>query len=130
MIIGQVLQVQVGTNQTYYGPWSSAEGNLAVVSCEVIQTAGLAGFEITVQTKNTEDSDKDQVSPAGGTSNSITLSTETLTKFNVGAKLSDTTNLGFKELYRYKYFVDGGESDPGGTGFVHFRMLNPAWLTH
>lgn len=126
MIIGQVLQA-IDTTAVYYSPWMSAEGNLAVISCEVV-ASNLGAFAITVQTKNTEDSDKDAVAPNGGTSNAITLTTETVTKFNVGGKLSSSTDLGFKEMFRYKYELNNSEI--GGTGFVHFRMLNPAWLTH
>ena len=131
MIIGEVLQGISGTAKTYFGPWMPADGNLAVMSCEVIQTDGMDNFNVTVETKNSEQSDKDAASPAGGASNAITLSAETITKFNVGAKLSDTTNAGFKELFRYKFTSEASDAiGSGGTGFVHFRMLAPAWLTH
>jgi hypothetical protein len=109
-----------------------AEGNLAVISCEVVDSAGLESFRITVQTKNPEDSDKDAVTPKdGGSVNIAITTTETITKFNVGARLSATgaTDVGFKELFRYRYDVEGPEGATG-NGFVHFRMLNPGWLTN
>lgn len=131
MIIGETLMSSDNsTVKTYFGPWMAAEGNLAVVACEVVNTTNLQSFTVTVQTKNSEQSDKDAANPAGGASNVITLSTETLTKFNVGAKLSDTVNDGFKELYRYKYSVTGALAIGAGNGYVHFRMLNPSWVTH
>jgi hypothetical protein len=133
MIIGQVLQSVVQATKTYYSPWIPTEGNLAVISCEVVDSEGLESFEITVQTKNSEDSDKDAVTPKDGSSVSITIATtETITKFNVGAKLSATgaTDVGFKELFRYKYEVAGPTEGASGNGFVHFRMLNPGWLTN
>lgn len=129
MIIGQVLMSPEETLTTYYGPWVTAEGNLAVVACEVINTENVESFSVTVQTKNSEESDKDAVAPQGGADNAITPATETVTKFNVGAKLSSTTDLGFKELMRYKFKVTAA-SGTGANGFVHFRMMNPAWLTH
>jgi hypothetical protein len=133
MIIGQVLQGVEQTTVTYHSPWMPAEGNLAVMSCEVVDSQGLDSFDVTVQTKNSEDSDKDAVVPKDGANVSIGISTtETITKFNVGAKLSATgaTDVGFKELFRYKYDVTGPETPGAANGFVHFRMLNPAWLSH
>src|SRR5882672_2053685 len=100
MIIGQTLQsVDTSVVKNYYSPWMPANGNLALVSCEVVDTNNLQGFTITVQTKNSLDSDKDFATPTGGGTNTITLTAETVTKFNVGAKLSDTVNTGFKELF-------------------------------
>ena len=130
MIIGETL-MSSGSSQvkTYYSPWMPAEGNLAIVSCEVATTSNLTSFTVTVQTKNSRQSDKDASNPAGGAANPITLTTETVTKFNVGAKLSDAVNDGFKEWFRYKYQLTGPLS-VGTDGYVHFRMLNPAWLTH
>jgi hypothetical protein len=132
MIIGQVLQ-GVEQKGTYYSPWMSAGGNLAVMSCEVIDSQGLESFKVSVQTKNSEDSDKDAATPKDGANVSIGISTtETITKFNVGAKLSATgaTDVGFKEIFRCKYDVTGSESVGAGNGFVHFRVLNPGWLTN
>jgi hypothetical protein len=89
MIIGQVLHASQEAPFTYYSPWMMAEGNLAVVSCEVIEAHGCA-MDIAVETKSAEQSDKDKTTPAGGSGSTIATTTEALTKFNVGAKLSDT----------------------------------------
>lgn len=131
MIIGQVLMATDNSGvKTYYGPWMPSEGNCAVMCCEVVATYQLQSFAVTVQTKDSDESDKDATTPYNGSSNSITLSTETMTDFPVGTKLSDTTNGGFKEPYRYKFVVTGPLAVGGGNGYVHCRMLNPSWLTN
>ncbi len=114
----------------YYSPWMPAGGNGATMCCEVVAAHRLDGFDITVQTKNSDQSDKDATPPYLGADKPVTLSTETRTDFSVGTKISDTVNAGFKELYRYKYIVTGDIGVGTGNGYVHFRMLNPSWLTN
>lgn len=131
MIIGQVLMCTDNSAvKTYYSPWMPSEGNCAVMCCDVIACNLLSACAITVQTKNSDQSDKDAATPYLGSSNSITLTAETMTEFPVGTKISDTTNAGFKELYRYKFVVTGDAGFGTGNGFVHCRMLNPSWLTN
>jgi hypothetical protein len=62
-----------------------------------------------MESKNSEDADS--AATAVGASGAISS--------GVGTVLG--TNL--KELVRYKYVVSGG-----GTAWVHFRVLPPAWL--
>lgn len=131
MMIGQVLQAPGTTAKTYYGPWMPAEGNMAVVTCDVVATGNLSTFVVYVETKNSEDSDNGFSYPyrgngAGGSGNSITLAAADLTSFEVGAPLSDTTNAGFKELYRYRYVL----TPSSGNAFVQFRMINTSWLAN
>lgn len=131
MIIGEVLMsYEGGVAKTYFGPWMPSEGNCAVMCCEVTYTSRLDSFEVSVQTKHPDQSDKDAATPYLGADNAITLTSETMTDFQVGTKISDTTNQGFKELYRYKYVVTGSLVEGDGNGFVHCRMLNPSWLTN
>lgn len=127
MIIGQVVHAPVSSKATYYSPWMPVKGNLAVISCEVVDTANMSTFTVTVQTKTKQQSDASAGSfvPQGGATNAITLTAETITKFNVGAKLSDAVNNGFEELFRFKYDATGSATAPA---WVHFRMLNVAWL--
>src|SRR5262252_9015983 len=128
MIIGQtIVATPDGVTTVYYGPWFHRNGNLAVMACDVIATSGLGAFVIDVQTKNTDESDKTVVNPNSGASNSITLTANTVTNFQVGAALTSTALLGFKELVRFKY---GITASGAGNGWVHFRILNPAWLTN
>ena len=128
MIIGQALLSQNSTTgNVYYSPWFPRGGNKAVFSCELIASADttndIDAFNIEVETKNAEDSDKDAVTL--GSANSITLGTdENITSFESGAGLSSASQ-GFKELARFKYTVT---AKANGLAWVHFRMLHPSWL--
>lgn len=129
MILGQVVHGLAREKATYYSPWMSVGGNLAVMACEVVSSANVDQFAITVQTKTRQQSDASANSfvPLGGSANVITVTDETVTEFNVGTKLSDTVNNGFEELFRYVYEVSGTDAKPA---WVHFRMLNPAWMNN
>jgi len=130
MIIGQSLFSQSTTGTVYFSPWFPRGGNAATFACEVIAsadtTADIDMFTIQVQTKNAEDSDMSAVDV--GTGASITLGTdEKVTNFEAGGKLSSATDQGFKELVRFQYTV---KAKTNGRAWVHFRMLNPAWLSN
>lgn len=129
MIIGQLLDGALGTS-TYYSPWFPRAGNLAVFACEVVQTDGSPSFKITVETKDSESSDKDSgtVVPQGGANNVITATANVITTFSVGAPLDSTANNGFLQLVRFKYTLSTAVE--GSRPWVHFRMLNPIWLTN
>lgn len=64
MAIGQIIRAtkhaSSPTDTSYYSPWFPAGGNQAVFTCDVIAAQGLSYFKITVQTKNSEQSDKDR----------------------------------------------------------------------
>lgn len=135
MIIGECIIAATDTLQetytVYYSPWFPRGGNAATFVCEVIATTNIAEFLIDVQTKNSEQSDNEQdtFSPANGASNSITLTSNTATKFTVGAALNSTASNGILELVRFRYQIIADEGF-SGRGFAHFRMLNPSWLTN
>lgn len=130
MIIGQLLDGNEDGSTTYYSPWFPRGGNRAVFACEVINTDQLLSFAVSVQTKNSESSDKDAGTfvPNNGANNAITLSAGTITTFTVGAALDDTANNGFLELVRFVYTLY--DETAGSRPWVHFRMLNPIWLTN
>ena len=83
-------------------------------------------FTVQVETKNQEDGDNSAtellVSPQ-----SITLTAGSFTKFNAGEDL-DSGSQGIKELVRFKYVI---KTETANTiAMVHFRMLNPSWLSN
>jgi hypothetical protein len=132
MFIGESLHASSLDSQsptTYYGAWFDTRGNGAEFVCNVVAHRGLAdpdGCKITVQTKNSEDSD-DLAVPLVVTT--LTLS-GTVPPFNVrfsaGAQVGSSSP-GFKELARLKYELVAQNSDPA---WFHFRMLNTSWLTN
>lgn len=129
MPIGQTLRAPTSaTEVTYFSPWFSRGGNKCTLTCDVIASDGLTHFKIAVQTKNSEQSDKDQSTfvPQSGGATTMTLTTNSQTRWQVGANL-DSANNGFLELVRFKYQV---KADSGKHGWVHFRMLDPQWLTN
>lgn len=132
MILGQLLDGGKSRTATYFSPWFPRGGNLATFTCQVFDSAGLSGtdkFQITVQTKNREDSDNSASVPAGGGTNVIAM-TPVLseTTFQVGGDFSSAVNAGFLELVRFKYELANstGAVDP----WVHFRMLPPNWSSN
>lgn len=132
MLLGQTLCGIDDTTVAFYSPWFPRGGNLAKFTCQVFASADISGggeaFKITVETKNVDDSDKDVVTPQGGGLQTITLaSPPVLTTWEVGANLS-SGNTGFLELVRFKYWLISETSDV--EPWVHFRMLNPIWLTN
>lgn len=127
MILGQLLDGIASTTSTYFSPWFPRGGNLAKFTCQVFEFDEIDKFQISVQTKNSEDSDKDATAPQGGSAQNMTLTQLALTTWEVGANLS-SANAGFKELVRFKYEVVSltASTEP----WVHFRVLNPLWLSN
>ena len=78
-----------------------------------------------VETKNAEDSDKEAIELLA-TTETITLTAGTITKFEAGANL-DSANQGMQELVRFVYILT---AQTGTQAWVHFRMLNPSWLSN
>ena len=130
MILGQLLNGTPSTTTVFFSPWFPRGGNLAKFTCEVFASEGLGGgsefFRISVQTKNTEDSDKASITPQGGGAQNMTLTALALTTWEVGAGPS-SANTGFLELVRFKYEL---VNTTGGEPWVHLRILNPVWLSN
>lgn len=122
MIIGQTIFVDGEPVISYYSPWFARRGNAAVFVCDVIQTADVNSFDVGVETKASEESDGSAVALA---SEPITLTANTRTSFEVGSGLAGA---GFKDLVRFRYDLAWNGSGVD-LGYLHFRMLNPAWLT-
>lgn len=131
MILGQLLDGTPNTTTAYFSPWFPRGGNLAKFTCQVFASESLSGgsefFRILVQTKNSEDSDKGAITPQGGTAQTMSLTALALTTWEVGANLS-SANTGFLELVRFKYELVSATA--GTEPWVHFRILNPVWLTN
>jgi hypothetical protein len=131
MLLGQLLNGKPNTTVTYYSPWFPRSGNLAQFTCQVFGSEGLSGgseaFKISVQTKNLEQSDKDVSTPQGGGAQTMSLTALALTTWEVGANLS-SGNTGFLQLVRFKYELISATGS--GEPWVHFRLLNPVWLTN
>lgn len=130
MILGQLIVGIANTTVTYYSPWFTRGGNLAKFSCQVVAYDDLAGsdkFQIGVETKNSEDSDKTVTTPQGGAAVAMTLSPLTIKTWQVGANLS-SANVGFLELVRFKYQIVSVNANK--EPWVHIRMLNPVWLSN
>ena len=123
--IGQTVMAGDGTGTTYYSPWFPRGGNQGNFVCDLIATNKMSSFNIQVQTKNSEDSDKDRVNV--GSPATITLTKGEQTEFKRGAVLSDTANIGFKELVRFEYVL---VAETSSVGTVHFRMQNVSWLSN
>ena len=130
MIIGETLFSEDSADgDTYFSPWFPRGGNLMACTCEVIQVAAganISAFTIQVQTKNKDQSDMSAASLLS-TAQSITLTAGSYTKFNAGASLDSTTDQGVLELVRFCYKV---KAQSGKLAWVHFRMLNPSWLSN
>lgn len=130
MILGQLLDGVSATTTTYYSPWFPRGGNLAKFTCQVFAFDGLSGggekLQIGVETKNSEESDKDAVLMSGTPVN-ITLTILASTTWEAGANLS-SANPGFKELVRFKYQIVS--TSEGAEPWVHIRVLNPVWLSN
>jgi hypothetical protein len=133
MLLGQLLDGKPNATATYFSPWFPRGGNLAKFTCQVFASESLSGggegFKISVETKNSEDSDKDQsaFTPQGGGAQTMTLTALALTTWEVGADLGSSNN-GFLELVRFKYQLISATAST--EPWVHFRILNPVWLTN
>ena len=124
MIFGQLLNSGAsGQALDYYTPWFEREGNWAKMVADIIQISSAnCTVTITVQTKNSEDSDG-SISATTWGSGSITSTG--LKDWAAGADLSSSSD-GFLELLRFKITVQGLDSQE----WVHMRMLNPSWQTN
>ncbi len=127
MLIGTTIHANAGQTKTYYSPWFPRGGNGSYFSCQVIAQGQLASFEITVQTKNSEQAD---ASAHGYAAQAITLTDYQVTTWfrgddtNASGVNPGSSAQGMLELVRFKYVVVGDQD----AGFVHFRMMTPAWL--
>jgi hypothetical protein len=113
VIIGQSLLIisnDPGVPTTYYGPWFPRGANAGTFVVEVQYASSAFTLVVTVQHKNTEDTD---ASP--GTA--VVLPTVTSPDTEVSAS-SD----GYLELMRYKY-----ELSSESTAWIHMRMNPPLW---
>lgn len=126
MILGGLL-IGKSAATNYYSPWFPRGGNGAKMTCEVIADNGLDSFKILVETKNSDQGDNSATELNGPNGETITLGTVyNRHDFDVGDDVDGGTQ-GCLELVRFKYIVDGPAS---GIGWVHFRMLEPQWLTN
>jgi len=117
LAIGQTLLVGSFDGVRFYSPWFLREGNAATMTVEIIAMSGsvspTATLTVRVQTKNSEDADPAQ---GGG----LASGTHTLTANALGVESGRSHS--YKELIRFEYAVTGSAG-----GWVHFRMLSPAW---
>ncbi|MHC5063705.1 MAG: hypothetical protein ACYTG5_07010 [Planctomycetota bacterium] len=107
-VIGEVI---FEGYQSFYSPWFPRGANVAKFSIEVFAITGMT-LSWEVETKNSEDVDSSAVQ-VGSTQTETAAGVSTTSKFT-----------GFKELVRYKFKTGATPS----LDWVHFRMLNPAWL--
>jgi hypothetical protein len=116
MAIGQLLHATHATTPIpYYTPWAGRGGNAAVFAVDIIAANfGGGAVVITIQSKNSEDTDSVSGIDLGSFSAINTVPTSPATKYQAG----------LKELYRYKIEVAGDPAD----NWVHMRMLAPSWL--
>lgn len=127
MLIGDSIHANSGETKTYYSPWFPRGGNGGNFSCQVIAQGHLASFEITVQTKNSEQPD---ASAHSYTAQVIAMNDYQVTTWfrgddtNASGVNPGSTAQGMLELVRFKYVVVGDLD----AGYAHFRMMVPAWL--
>ena len=107
-VIGEII---FEGSDLYYSPWFPRGADVGKFSIEVIAISGVT-LSWDVETKNSEDVDSAAVQ-VGSTQTETTAGVSTTSKFT-----------GFKELVRYRYKTGVTAS----MDWVHFRMLNPAWL--
>ena len=127
-IIGQVLFVpDSGSTEAYVSAWFPSNGNKIISTLNVIAIIDFGEIEVEVQTKNSEQDD----------GNAVTLGTTSGvqgvvgdTPWAAGADLLSGGVTGLLELVRYQYTITAGKSAQGHASGVHFRMLNPGWLSH
>ena len=126
MFFGQLLNSNLVDNGfDYYSPWFARGGNLAEMVADIIQISAGCSVEVTVETKNSEQSDKAAATNTSWNSGAIT--TVTRQSFSAGATMSDTVNEGLLELVRFKVTVT---TTSGNQEWVHMRMLNPSWQSN
>jgi hypothetical protein len=99
---------------TAHTEWEDTLGDAVTCFVEVIAYGATNGLDVTIQTKNSDETDAQAVTATGGTFATITQ-TGTFHKRATG----------MKQLYRLRFVVSsGGEGD---EKFVHVRRLAPAW---
>ena len=126
MIIGETLAAPLqGYTGVYFSPWFPRGGNAAIFQFDMIVAYNMSSVTVDIETKNTEDDDKDASSLKTETISSP--SSGTRTRIEAGANLGASATAGFKELVRYKYAL---AATSGRGGFIHYRMLTPAWLSN
>jgi hypothetical protein len=129
MILGQLIRTVQGGTSTYYSPWFPRLGTRAVFACNPIGFAELEHFKIKVQTRKAEDDNLSATIKEVGTAETVSLgSADSVHTFARGNTIDGPgSGQGFLELVRFVYKV---KSNSGNRGWVHFRMLNPGWLTN
>ena len=134
MIIGKTIFARITDapieESEYYSPWFPANGNRAAFTVQFVAGSNIDSFDVWVQTKTSEQSDKDvttdQPTDAKGTISTTTAYEETT--WVAGAALSDSTNNGIRQLVRLKYVLKAaGSTKPC---WVTFRVVQPQWFTH
>lgn len=121
-VIGQVLPVG-----TFYSPWFRSAGNGAEMTLDIIAINGSgADITVTVQTKNSEQSDLQALNGTNPTWSNTAQTSTGQTTWTAGAIVGDGTNAGLLELVRFEYVVTGSD----GWSNVFFRMLNPSWYSY
>jgi hypothetical protein len=106
-LVGRTL---IGSGSNYHSPWQAARGNSARFTIETIAIGASTTFDVTVQTKNRNETDAQAAAV-----DDIPSITST--------GISAVNGSGVKELVRLKYTVGGA----GSMRFVHFRWLEVAW---
>ena len=106
MIIGQTVFAG-----SYCSPWFPRQGDGAVFSGECIANSS-GSMTLAIQTKNRDEVDKPYSDATYGTiATSLSMT---------GGTVGTVSASGLKELVRFVYSV-------AGTGWVHFRVMPPAW---
>ena len=111
MLIGETITAEDTTGTTVYTPWFPRQGNNVTSTVDVIAISSGANLAITLQTKNSDETDD----------TATDKNTNTVTATGVDPQRD--TNL--EELVRYKIRLY--RSSGTGTIYAHFRMLAPQW---
>lgn len=113
MLIGQTIATSSTGGETYFTPWFPRQGNDCVSVVEVIALGLNAQLVVTMQSKNSEDTDATIAN-----NGDITVTS---------AKADSFACTNAKELCRYR--VQLQLTTGSTTSFCHFRMLSPSWET-
>ena len=116
---------------TYYSPWFPRMGTRATFGCNVVAASpGVDSFEIQVQTKRSEDDNREEsIENVGAAEDISTLSADSVEVFQRGNSLAGAdgpTTWGFRDLIRFKYTLQSKET---GRAWLCMRMLAPSWET-
>lgn len=121
MILGHTIvavDTGAGGSTTVYTPWIAGWGNSGVFAYEIIDIGGASpSLSAKVFTKNTEAADPG--SQKGTTSTKGAAGTYTI---------DDAT--GLLELVRMEFTLTATTEEGCCTAYVHFRPLNPSWMTN